>query len=95
MKDAVLTVHARERIRQRGFRERDISVLLQCGSRMVDGTLMLTDRDVQREVEIRRKQITDLERLRGMTGVIAGDRIVTVYRNTRRLRRCQVEPGEY
>jgi hypothetical protein len=91
---ATITAHAAARVRQRGFRERDISVLLLCGSNMEDGTLMMTDRDVEREIEARRKQIALLERLRGMTAVVAGGSVVTVYRNTRRYRRCRAEPGE-
>jgi len=69
-------------------------LLLRCASQMADGTLMITDRDIRREVDAMRRQIIALERLRGMTAVLAENRVVTVYRNTRPSRPCRREPGE-
>ena len=91
--ETILTNHARIRIRQRGFCEKDMSILLQYGSRMESGVLMLTDHDVRREVNAMRTQIIKLERLRGTIAVIADGRVITVYRATRRLR-PRFESGE-
>jgi|SRR5271169_870476 len=80
-----ITRHAAARIRQRGFREPDISLLVRFGSDMPDGTVMLTARDAQREIEARRQEIKQFERLRGMTAVVAGGSVVTVYKAGKRL----------
>lgn len=92
--NVILTAHAVTRIRQRGFREDDVAMVLRYGSRMNDGTLMITDQDVRREVEALRRHKTRLERLRGMTAVVEGSHVVTVYKDTRCSRHRQFEAGE-
>jgi hypothetical protein len=75
-----ITRHAEARIRQRGFREDDVTILMKYGREMPNGTLVLTDRDVRREMEMMRRHISRLDRLRGMTAVVIDGRVVTVYR---------------
>lgn len=81
------TRHADARIRQRGFRERDLEALVRFGREMPDGTVRLLDEDVDREIDDLRRWITILDRLRGMTAVIDGGRVVTVYKSRRQKRR--------
>lgn len=85
------TRHADARIRQRGFRERDLEALVRFGREMPDGTVRLLDEDVEREIDGLRRWIAMLDRLRGMTAVIDGGRVVTVYKSRRQKRRPRRE----
>jgi hypothetical protein len=82
-----LTGHGQIRLRQRGFHEEDLAILLRYGSGMKDGTLTLTNRDIEQVIHTMRQRITRIERLRGMTAVLANGRVITVYKNTRRRKR--------
>ena len=82
-----LTQHASRRIRQRGFRERDVDLILEAGTPTLDGVL-LTGGDVAEQVATYRRRIADLERLRGSAVFLAEGRVVSVYRpSSDRLRR--------
>lgn len=87
----MMTRHADARLRQRGFRDQDLDVLMRFGREMPDGTLALTDGDVEREIEAMRRRIAHLDRLRGMTAVVAAGRLVTVYKAPRRSRRRRAD----
>jgi len=76
--------HALSRIRQRGVREADIPVVVAAGTPIDDESVFLLDRDVEREIRKRKQEITALERLRGCRVVIAGEKIVTIYRPSRK-----------
>ena len=76
----VLTRHAETRIRQRGFRESDLDVLVRFGEEFSDGTLMITDRAHQAAVAEKKKEIAQLDRLRGMKAPIKNGNILTVYK---------------
>ena len=74
------TGHAEVRMRQRGVRDDDLALILSCAT-CVDGeTLILRNRDVQREVEARKREIRILERLKGQLLVIRKGRAVTTYK---------------
>lgn len=79
-----LTQHAQSRIRQRGLRESDIPVIVAAGTPIDTDSLLLLAQDVDREILRRKQEIGALERLRGCRVVIAGDKVVTVYRPSRR-----------
>lgn len=79
-----LTQHAQSRVRQRGMRESDIPVIVAAGTPVDDDSLFLLGQDVDREIRRRKQEINALERLRGCRVVIAGDKVVTVYRPSHR-----------
>lgn len=79
-----LSIHASARVRQRGLRESDIPIILDAGTPVNDDSVLLLDRDADREIRKLKRQISKLERLRGCRVVIVGDKIVTVYRPTRK-----------
>jgi len=74
-----LTQHASNRIRQRGFRERDVDVILEHGTPTHDGVL-LTGKDVAEQVSEYRRRIGSLERLSGAAVFLEEGRVVSVYR---------------
>lgn len=78
VKDAQLTEHAEVRARQRGFRERDVEVILRFGTHTDEGTL-LTERDVRDGINELKRQIAALERLSGAAVVTDGNNIITPY----------------
>lgn len=80
--------HAERRFQQRGFRDRDMGLLVRLGTWLDDHCVLMRNKDVDREIANRKQEIQVLERLRGCKVVCRGDIIVTAYRPTRaRLRR--------
>jgi len=79
-----LTQHAESRIRQRGLRESDIPMIVDAGTPVDEDSLLLLAQDVDREIRRRKQEISALERLRGCRVVIVDDKVVTVYRPSRR-----------
>lgn len=75
-----LSRHAEVRARQRGIRESDIPVIVAAGTPVDDDSVFLSARDVDREVQRRKREICALERLRGCRVVIEGQTVVTIYR---------------
>lgn len=73
-----LTHHAEARIRQRGLRERDIALVLDAATPLADDAWLLTAADADREIARRKREIEQLQRLRGCKVVVSGDAIVTV-----------------
>ena len=80
-----LTQHAESRIRQRGLRESDIPMIVDAGTAVDDDSLLLLAQDVDREIRRRKQEISALERLRGCRVVIVDDKVITVYRPSRRI----------
>ncbi|EWY36277.1 hypothetical protein N825_28820 [Skermanella stibiiresistens SB22] len=78
-----LTDHARVRMNQRAFRGTDLDLILTVGTTTRDGVL-LRAQDVQRAIEIRKREIARLQRLAGAYVVVAGEKVVTAYRPSRR-----------
>jgi hypothetical protein len=79
MLDLRLTDHAETRMRQRGFRKADVDLVLRVATRVADDAFFLTDKDAAREIERRRREIQQLERLRGSKLVVEGGALVTLY----------------
>ena len=71
--------HAKMRMRQRGIRNRDITLILECGTRIDDETWLMRDRDVRREIETRKREIQALERLASKKVVMRDEQVVTAY----------------
>ena len=78
-----LTNHVAQRIRQRGLRERDLGLVLECGT-TTDEAVFLSKKDVAREVTACRHRIAQLERLRGTVVFVRESAAVTVFRPDRR-----------
>jgi hypothetical protein len=76
-----LSEHAGERLQQRGLRERDVDVVLRHGTPMGDA-VVLTAKDVDAVIRERKRQIADLERLRGMAVFVRQSVVVTLFRPT-------------
>jgi hypothetical protein len=74
----VVTRHASERMRQRGFRDADLALLLDAATPVDDQAWLLTATDADREIARRKREIEQLQRLRGCKVVISGEAIVTV-----------------
>lgn len=79
MPDLQFTHHAEVRMRQRGFRKADVDLVLSVATRVADDAFFLTDQDAAREIERRKREIQQLERLRGSKIVVEGDALVTLY----------------
>jgi hypothetical protein len=75
-----LSSHAEARAQQRGIRESDIPVIVAAGTPVDDDSVFLLARDVDREIQRRKREICALERLRGCRVVIEGQTVVTIYR---------------
>ncbi len=75
-----LSRHAEARAQQRGIRESDIPVIIAAGTPVSDDSVFLMARDVDREIQRRKREICALERLRGCRVVIEGQTVVTTYR---------------
>ncbi|PIP97608.1 MAG: hypothetical protein COW75_04955 [Rhodobacterales bacterium CG18_big_fil_WC_8_21_14_2_50_71_9] len=73
-----LTRHAEERIRQRGLRDHDLALLLDAATPLADDAWLMMDADADREIARRKREIEQLQRLRGCKIVVSGDAIVTV-----------------
>lgn len=84
MPDLRLTQHAESRMRQRGFRNADVSLVLSVATRVADDAFLLSDKDAAREIERRRHEIQQLERLRGVRLVLEGETVITVYHSDRK-----------
>jgi hypothetical protein len=78
MTPLALTRHAEARMRQRGLRDCDLTLLLDAATPLADDAWLLTAADVDREIAHRKREIEQLQRLRGCKVVVSGDAIVTV-----------------
>ena len=74
-----LTHHAQQRMRQRGLRDPDIQLVLECGTQAPHGRVMLRDRDVDREITECKRRIQRLEKLRRVVVVCEDSSVVTCY----------------
>ncbi len=79
MHDLRFTNHAETRMRQRGFRKADVSLVLSIATPVAEDAFFLSDKDAAREIERRRREIQQLERLRGTKLVVDGDTVITLY----------------
>ncbi len=84
MFDFHLTDHAKVRMRQRGFRKADVDLVLGVATRVGEDAFFLTDQDTAREIEKRKREIQQLERLKGSKLIVQGDVLVTLYHSERK-----------
>ena len=79
MTDISYTCHAETRMQQRAIRERDIPLIIELGTQVDDETWLMRNRDVAREVAIRKREIQVLERLANCKVVMLGEHVITAY----------------
>ena len=79
MERTIYSKHATQRMQQRGIRERDVDMVLSCGTLIDEASILLSDKDAAREIERRKHEIQALERLRGCKVVIIEGVVVTCY----------------
>lgn len=84
MLDLHFTNHAEGRMRQRGFRKADVDLVLRVATRVADDAFFLTDKDAAREIKRRRREIQQLERLRGSKLIVEGGSLITLYHANRK-----------
>jgi hypothetical protein len=84
MHDVHFTHHAEARMRQRGFRNADIGFVLSVATRVAEDAFFLSEKDVAREIERRRREIQQLERLRGTKVIVEGKSLITIYPSSRK-----------
>ena len=89
----VYSHHAQARMQQRGLRERDIELIVDLGTRVSEDAYILRRRDVDREIELRRREIQALSRLRGRKVVVAEDTVVTGYHPRPAVRKRDLRRG--
>ncbi len=75
----IMTAHAQRRKQQRGFRDADISIVLQTATQVAPDAFMLTRADAAREIAKRKREIQQFERLSGSKIIIEGDTVITCY----------------
>ena len=81
------TKHGEKRASQRGFRRSDVDLIRRYGAPIPDRrseVYLLLNKDVEREISMRKQEIQRLERMRGCEIVIADDQLVTVHHTSRR-----------
>lgn len=80
------TKHGDQRANQRGFPAEDIEQIRRCGTHIEDRdaeVILVTKKDVDREVSAHKKEMRRIERLCGCTVVISDNRLITVFRPSR------------
>lgn len=79
MIDHPMTNHAECRKQQRGFRDTDISIVLEAATQVAPDAYMLTRADARREIAKRKHEIQQLERLSGSKLIVEGGAVITCY----------------
>ena len=79
MTDITYSSHAETRMQQRGIRKTDIPIILACGTQVDDETYFMSNRDANREIEARKREIQALSRLVNRKVVIRDGRVITAY----------------
>lgn len=78
--------HAVARIQQRGMCDKDIEMVLKAGTALDDDSIILLNRDVDREIKRKKKEIGMLERLRSVRVVLGEDEtVITAYHTHRKI----------
>lgn len=90
MHDLRFTKHAETRMRQRGFRNADVSLVLSVATRVADDAFFLSDKDAAREIERRRHEIQQIERLRGTKLIVECENVITLYHSDQKPSRAAI-----
>ena len=85
-----LCFHAKQRCNKRGYRKKDIDLVLEYGDLTKDG-VMLTRQNAALVISEHKKEIQALERLAGTFVVLNERSVTTVYRPSKRKQRRQLQ----
>jgi len=80
-------------MQQRGIRSGDVTLIVECGTRIDDETWLMLDRDVEREIERHKREIQALGRLKSTKVVMRGEQVITVYPSRRSDRKRTLRRG--
>lgn len=81
-----ITKHGRARMRQRGLRKTDPELILEYGTEIGQDRIMLRERDADKAIRSRKREIAILERLKNKVVVVSDGRLITAYHATAALR---------
>ena len=84
MSDFQISPHAKKRIRQRGIHNADIDWIMRYGISTDNLGALLSNKDVDREIAVRKREIQLFERLRNKKVVVNGNTVITCYQTTKR-----------
>ena len=93
MLEHTLTRHVETRMRQRGLRDEDFSLLLDSATQVAPDAYLLTRADAAREIARRKQEIQRLERLTGYKIVVAGGAVLTCYPSSPKDQRRSLRRG--
>ena len=85
--------HAEMRMQQRGLRGADLELVLAAATPLAHDAWLLTDADTDHEIARRKREIEQLQRLRGCKIVVSGDTVVTVCHTRVATRRRALRAG--
>jgi hypothetical protein len=80
MFDLISTHHAEQRMNQRSIRPSEIQLLMHAASQVAEDAFILTNNDVDREIQRRKREIQQLENLRGVKLIVEEGILITAYR---------------
>lgn len=84
-----LSGHMGKRLRQRGFKEADVPLILRVATEEPNGCYKVTARAVEREIARLKAEIAALERLSGCVLILEHGTAVTIHHDERRKRSRQ------
>ena len=73
------TRHAETRMQQRGIRNEDITLILAYATQIDDETWLMRERDAKRGIELCKRKIQALERLKSKKLVVRHGSVITAY----------------
>lgn len=83
MTELTHTRHADQRLRQRGRSQQDVETVFRYGTPIDRDCVILLDKDVDREIAFRKREIAILERLRGWQIAVDDNIVITIYKPER------------
>ena len=87
------TLHAEERMQQRGMRNGDEALILEYGTQIDDETWILLDRDAKQAVGALKRIMQRLDRLARRKVVMRGERLITAYPSQSRDQKRTLQRG--
>ncbi len=89
----VFSKHFETRMNQRGLRKEDIDILLNIADRIAPDAYLMTNEVTDQEIARRKREIQQLERLRGKKLIVEGKTVITGYHARQRNQKITFEKG--
>jgi hypothetical protein len=74
-----VTRHAEARMSQRGVRRADLALIMETAERIATDRMFVTAASADEAIAKRKREIQQLEKLKGKTLVLDGNKVVTCY----------------